>query len=101
MRGLEMPPIVASRLHDRLPAHEWRHRAQDRLHIAAGSKSEHRAAVVQQVEFGVEAATGELLPPFLLAPRLCHAPANDLRVDVQQRQTDRACEVAIPSEWAN
>jgi hypothetical protein len=55
-----------------------RPRHQDRLDIAAGLQTERRAAVVEQVELDIAAATNELMAPLL------GRPAGEFRGQVGQ-----------------
>ena len=64
------------------PAHQRRHRTQDGLDVAAGLQAEHGAAVIEQIEFDIEPAAGELLARARLrsmAPSSARARSADRR----------------------
>src|SRR6266852_443325 len=74
-------------------------RHQDRLDIAAGLEAEQRAAVVEQVELDITAASDELVTALLRRPRLEHVPADQHRVDGEEGFADIVGEgeVALPA----
>src|SRR6187399_1748567 len=70
------------------PLHHGRHRREDRVDIAAGAQAEDGAAVVEQIELDVAAATHELLLALRLGPWRREIPVHQLGIDVQERAPD-------------
>src|SRR6266550_2930834 len=74
------------------------HGGQNAFHIAAGLEPEMRAAVIKQVELDIAAAPLGLFMALFHGPAFRHAPADDLRLDVEKGFTHAfgECEVAVP-----
>ena len=70
------------------PLHYRWHRRQDRGNIPAGFESKNGAAVVEQVELNVAAATDELLFPVGFGPRGREVGAYEAGVDVEEGCAD-------------
>ena len=82
LRADPPPPHRASRWGRILgPGRQGRHGRQDRLDVAAGLEAEHGAAVVEQVELDITAATDQLLLPLGVGPVLVEVLADQMRVD--------------------
>lgn len=80
------------------PSRPLRHRRQgheDGVGVAAGHESEAGAPVMEQVEFHVTPAPLQLPLSLFLRPGFPHAPAHQLRIDVEEGQPDPACEGEI------
>src|SRR5581483_2328617 len=70
------------------PAHERRQGHQDRIGIAARPETEHRAAVVEQIELHIAAAADQLPAALLLAPALVEVAADDCGIDAEEGLAD-------------
>src|SRR5262245_28147270 len=77
------------------PAHQRRHRGEDRLDIAAGLQAENGAAVVEQVELDIAAAPHELLFAVGLRPGRCDVAPDDRGIDAEKGAPDLLGEVEI------
>src|SRR5215467_2587853 len=76
------PPPYAPSMTDRSrPLHHRREGGEDRVDIAAGAQPEDGAAVVEQVELHVAAATHELLLALCFGPGRGEIPAHQLGID--------------------
>src|SRR5258705_6772181 len=67
--------------------HRWQ-RGQDRLHVATGLQPEHRAAVVEQIELDIAAASHQLLLAFTCAPGTGKIAANEVGIDGKKGAAD-------------
>src|ERR1700733_15016063 len=80
------------------PLHFRRHRRQDGIYVAAGFQAEHGAAVVEQIELDITAATDQLLFAFSRSPVRIEIPANQFGINFRKGAADflGEAEVGIP-----
>src|SRR5690242_16426636 len=71
-----------------LPPRQRRQAHEDRVDVAAGLEAEERAAIVEKVELDVAAAEFEEALHVLLGEGRVHAPADELRDDVEESFSD-------------
>src|SRR5579871_1076944 len=85
--------VIASR-----PPYLRRHRRQDRVDIAAGLEAEHRATIVEQVEFDIAAAADQLLLAVFGRPWRIEIPSHQRGINLQELASDilRKAEVVLP-----
>uniref|UniRef100_A0A0N4Z401 LigA n=1 Tax=Parastrongyloides trichosuri TaxID=131310 RepID=A0A0N4Z401_PARTI len=89
--GAEQPGQQRGEVHRKRagPLHHGRHGTEDGVDIAAGLKAEHGAAIVEQVELDVAAATDQLFLALRVGPGLVHPAGDDLRIDLEEGLADR------------